>query len=149
MCRAIFCERRAMCALETRTGWLEDYRLQFDLPVGPGERGVANVAAATGARTHGVLYLLTPADFDRLDWTEGVNLGLYSRIPVTVAIADGEHLGAFTYRSSRSTPGRKPSLRYMRLLLEGAAEHGLPAEYVRFLEGFELAVDEREASPAT
>jgi len=149
MCRAIFCERRAMCALETRTGWLEDYRLLFDLPVGPGERGVANIEPATGECTHGVLYLLTPADFDRLDWTEGVNVRLYDRIPVTVAVGDGEQLAAFTYRSSRSTPGRKPSLRYMRLLLEGAAEHGLPPEYVRFLQSFELAIDEREARPAT
>jgi gamma-glutamylcyclotransferase len=146
MSRAVFRERRAMHPLATRHGWLDDHRLRFDLPVGPGERGVANVEPATGALTHGVLYLLTPADFDRLDWTEGVNLGLYTRIPVTVAVGDGEPLAAFTYRSSRSSPGRKPSPRYMRLLLDGAAEHGLPPEYVQLLQSFELAVDEREAA---
>jgi len=31
------------------------------------------------------------------------------------------------------------------LLLEGARQHGLPPDYVQFLESFELAVDEREA----
>jgi cation transport regulator ChaC len=146
MNRAIFCERRAMCAISTRLGWLADHRLCFDLPVGPGERGVANVAPEPGARTHGVLYLLTPEDFDRLDSTEGVHLGFYQRVAVMVAVGDGEHLPAFTYRSSHSHPGRKPSPRYMRLLLDGAAEHGLPPEYVRFLETFELAHDERETA---
>ena len=39
----------------------------------------------------------------------------------------------------------------MRLLLEGAAEQGLPPEYLRFLESFELAHDERveAGAPAT
>ncbi|TMA43484.1 MAG: hypothetical protein E6J81_16015, partial [Deltaproteobacteria bacterium] len=60
-------------------------------------------------------------------------------------------LPAFTYRSSVSKPERKPSARYMRLLLEGAAEQGLPPEYLRFLESFELAHDERveAGAPAT
>ena len=143
MSRAVFCERRTMHALATRPGWLDGHRLRFDLPVGPGERGVANVEPEAGARTDGVLYLLAPEEFDRLDRTEGVHLGLYRRVAVTVAVGDGEHLPAFTYRSSLSKPERKPSARYMRLLLEGAAEHGLPLEYVRFLESFELAHDER------
>ena len=64
-------------------------------------------------------------------------------VAVTVGVGDGEHLPAFTYRSSLSKPERKPSARYMRLLLKGAADHGLPPEYVRFLESFELAHDER------
>lgn len=51
MHRAIFCERRGMCPLVTRRAWLENHRLCFDLPVGPGERGVANLEAAAGART--------------------------------------------------------------------------------------------------
>ena len=39
--------------------------------------------------------------------------------------------------------GRKPSARYLGLLLEGAREHGLPADYVAQLEKLELAHDER------
>jgi hypothetical protein len=42
--------------------------------------------------------------------------------------------------------GRKPSRRYLRLLLDGAREHGLPEEWIRHLEGLELAVDERLGS---
>jgi cation transport regulator ChaC len=144
MSRAIFCERRGMCPRDSRWGWLDGYRLVFDLPVGPGERGVANVVVEPGARIHGVLHLLTAEEFDRLDRTEGVHAGFYRRVPVDVA---GEGVGtvsAYTYQSSFGSPGRKPSARYLGLLLTGAREHRLPEEWLRYLEGLELAWDERE-----
>ena len=55
-----------------------------------------------------------------------------------------ERVAAFTYQSSWTLAGRKPSARYLGLLVAGAREHGLPAEYVRFLESHELAKDERQ-----
>ena len=58
MSRSIFCERRGMRPLATRWGWLEGYRLCFDLPIGPGERAVANVEPQAGARFLGMLPLL-------------------------------------------------------------------------------------------
>jgi hypothetical protein len=144
MNRAIFLERRGMRPLATCRAQLEGYRLCFNIPIGPGERGVANVEPAAGARVFGVLYLLTPEDCERLDRTEGVHLGVYRRIPI-MAIADGEEeITAFTYRSSRTDDGRKPSARYLRLIVEGARQHGLPLDYVRSLESLELAWDERE-----
>ena len=144
MSRAIFLERRARRPLATRWGWLQDYRICFDLPVGPGERGVANLAMVPGARTCGVLYLLEAEDAERLDRSEGVHVGFYQRLTVEVSV-DGEgRVAAFTYRSSYSTAGRKPSARYMGLLLEGARQNELPAAYIGFLESFALAVDERE-----
>ena len=39
-----FLGRRRMRPLDTRVGRLDGFELRFDLPVGPGERGVANVA---------------------------------------------------------------------------------------------------------
>jgi cation transport regulator ChaC len=147
MSPAIFLERRAMRPLATRRAWLDGHRLCFDLPVGPGERGVANLERCGDARVWGVLYRLTPEQFDRLDRTEGVHRGFYRRTAVEVVVADdGERIGAFTYLSRFSTRGRKPSARYVGLLLEGARHHGLPDEYLRILQAFELAVDERLAS---
>ncbi len=143
MCDATFCGRRGMRPLAARAGRLDGYRLCFNLPVGPGERGVANIEPEPGATIYGVLYLLTRAELDRLDRTEGVHVGAYRRVPVEVVADDGAGLTAITYRSSRTTTGRKPSARYLQLLLDGAREHGLPREYVRFLEGLELAWDER------
>jgi len=146
MSRAIFLERRTMRPLAARRGYLEDYRLCFNIPVGPGERGVANLEALVGARTWGVLYLLTPSEFDRLDRTEGVPAGLYRRIAVDIAIDGDQRLRAFTYQSSMISDGRKPSARYLGLLLDGAQQFGLPAGYVDFLRSFPLASDERAAA---
>ena len=117
--------------------------MTFDLPVGPGERGVANLAVDAAAITHGVLHLITPDDFTILDRTEGVGNGYYGRTAVAVVDRDDARIEAWTYVSSHGAPGRKPSARYMGLLLEGAREHDLPAAYIRELEAIELAIDER------
>lgn len=143
MGRWTFVGRRRIHPLETRCARLDGYRVCFDIPVGPGERAVANVEPAAGACVWGVLYRLTAADAARLDRSEGVGAGIYRRIPVEVTDDRGERIAAFAYRSEAVRPGRKPSARYMGLLLEGARQHGLPAEYVRALEAVELARDER------
>ena len=143
MSGAIFVERRGMRPTATTWGWIDGYRLCFDLPVGPGERGVANVVPDAAARTCGVVYRITVEDAERLDHSEGVRGGFYRRIDVLVTTARDERVEAFTYHSSYGASGRKPSLRYMGLLLDGAREHGLPAGYVAFLRTFELARYER------
>jgi cation transport regulator ChaC len=146
LCRTIFVERRGLQPLEIRRARLDGHRLTFDLPVGPGERGVANLVADPAAATWGVCYLLDATACDRLDRTEGVHRGYYRRLEVSVVTDDGASLAAFAYQGSASVVGRKPSRRYLGLLLDGAREHGLPEEWIRYLEGLELAVDERLAS---
>jgi len=141
-----FLERRKMQPLAVRPGYLDGYRLCFDIPIGPGERGVANLALDASARTHGIAYSLTVDDADRLDVTEGVPRGFYYREIVSLTLADGTSVAAFTYRSTITSAGRKPSARYLGILLDGARTHGLPGEYVRWLEAWELAVDERLAA---
>jgi cation transport regulator ChaC len=143
MSRAIFVERRGMKPMASHPGRLDGHGLRFNLPVGPGERGVANLEIEPGARIWGVLYRLSVEDCKRLDRSEGVHVGLYQRIPVEVTSEIHGRVTAFTYRSSFVDTGRKPSARYMDLLLDGAREQGLPEEYVVFLQSFVLAVDER------
>jgi cation transport regulator ChaC len=142
MSRATFHERRGMVPLETHVASLEGFKLCFDIPVGPGERGVANLESAAAAVTHGVAYLLTIDDAERLDRTEGVPR-IYVRHPVSLWLADARTVHAFTYRGAISVPTRKPSARYLGLVLDGARTHGLPEAYIRALEDLELAVDER------
>ncbi|MDX2168560.1 MAG: gamma-glutamylcyclotransferase family protein [Deltaproteobacteria bacterium] len=144
MARAIFQERRALRPLAAHVAWLADHQLCFNIPIGAGERGVANVEPKPGARVCGVAYLLSVDCCERLDRSEGVHAELYWREPVILALANGAQVSGFTYRSARTTAGRLPSPRYMGLLLDGAAEHGLPDEYVAFLRAFTLARDERE-----
>ena len=141
---ATFLGRRRMRPLETRVAVLENFELCFDLPVGPGERGVANVMAREGEEVWGALYRLTHPEAERLDRTEGVPHDAYRRLEVQARAHDGERIAAFTYQSGRGQAGRKPSRRYLGLLLAGARHHGLPAHYVERLRGWPLAVDERE-----
>jgi cation transport regulator ChaC len=143
-----FLGRRRMQPLEARVGRLEGFELRFDLPVGPGERGVANVAPLAGADVWGVVYRLTHPDADRLDGTEGVQHGAYARLTVSVQDLAGRVVNAFTYRSERGREGRKPSRRYLGLLLAGARHHGLPDDWVARLRALPLAIDERETQLA-
>ena len=137
-----FLGRRRMRPDATRVARLDDYRLVFDLPIGPGERGVANLRSERGAQVWGVAYRISPGQARHLDRTEGVPRA-YRRIRVSLEGADGEHIPAFSYLSPHRRDGRKPSRRYLGLLLRGARHHGLPAEAIRVLRSLELAKDER------
>jgi hypothetical protein len=139
-----FLGRRRMRPLETRVARLEQFELRFDLPIGAGERGVANVAPREGEHVWGALYRLTHAEADRLDLTEGVRREFYRRIEVHARATDGARIAAFTYHSSRGRDGRRPSRRYLGLLLAGARHHGLPTPWIERLRAWPLAVDERE-----
>jgi len=143
MNRAIFESRRGMRPLQAQPALLENYGLRFNLPVGPGERGAANLESEAGSRIWGVLYLITVEQSEHLDLTEGVPRGAYRRLPVRTIADGGEQIEAFTYQSDRTSLGRKPSPRYIGLLIEGAVQHGLPDDYLRYLRSFELATDER------
>ena len=135
--------RRRMRPSEARVAHLRDHRLVFDLPVGDGERGVGNLLPSPGEMVFGVAYRITGAEAERLDATEGVPRA-YRRVSIDVETTDGASLAAFTYLSSYRREGRKPSERYLELLLRGARHHGLPAAYVRSLAELERALDERE-----
>jgi len=143
MIRGIFENRRGMHPVQARPAVLENYRIRFNLPIGRGERGVANLESWAGARVWGVLYLITTYEAEHLDRTEGVPLGGYRRIQVSVSVDGAQEIEAFTYQSDKISPRRKPSPRYIALLIEGAVQHGLPPDYIDYLRGFELAVDER------
>jgi hypothetical protein len=144
---ATFVERRGITPLECHCARLDDFALCFDLPVGPGERGVANLASLPGARLWGVAYRVTLDDAVRLDRTEGVDRGYYDRLAVTVLPSTPTPpLSAFTYQSRHRVAGRKPSARYLGIILDGARHHALPAEWIAYLESLELAMDERLAA---
>jgi hypothetical protein len=49
-------------------------------------------------------------------------------VPVTVETREGASIESFTYHAERGAEGRKPSRRYLRLLLTGARHHALPQQ---------------------
>ncbi len=139
-----FLGRRRMRPHESRVARLEHFELRFDLPVGRGERGVANVVRRPGDHVFGVAYAIGSRDAAHLDRSEGVHRGYYRRVTIELDPEDDEPFEAFTYTSPHGRPGRKPSRRYMGLLLVGARHHGLPEVWVERLRAFELARDERD-----
>ena len=147
MNRSIFEGRRGMRPLQALPALLKNYQLRFNLAIGPGERGVANLESEADASTWGVLYLITTDQAEHLDRTEGVHRCTYQRLQVSVTLEGGEPIRAFTYQSDRISQGRKPSPRYMSLLIEGAIQHRLPRDYLDYLQNFGLAVDERLSDP--
>src|SRR5260370_7183278 len=133
MNRGIFENRRGMRPIQAHSALLENYRLRFNLAIGPGERAVANLESQTGARTCGVLYLITVEQSEHLDRTEGVPRGAYRRIPVSAIVDASEQIAAFTYQSSRITLGRKPSARSIHFLIQAAPHHSLSPAYPPYL----------------
>ena len=73
----------------------------------------------------------------RLDATEGVPGRHYRHVLVLAEDANGNIVEAVTYMARGLDSDRAPSSRYISLLREGARAHGLPADWVKFLDSVE------------
>jgi gamma-glutamylcyclotransferase (GGCT)/AIG2-like uncharacterized protein YtfP len=102
----------------------------------------ANLVRAPGDRVWGVLYRLEKAHLAVLDRFESG----YERVEVEVSTAAGGSHRASTYRSDRITADPTPLDWYRGMILEGAREHGLPAEYLAFLEALPTRPEGRARS---
>jgi hypothetical protein len=132
--------RRGIRPREFRCGRVVGYQLRFNLDGRPkGKAAPANLCLDPNAEVWGVLYRITRRDLMRLDSTEGVPGRGYQHIAVEVEDLDGELLPAITYMARGKEVDGNPSLRYIKLMRDGARAHGLPEYYVRFLEAVEHA----------
>lgn len=88
-----------------------------------------------GDRVWGVVFEIADAEKPNLDRAEGLNQGYNERTVGVVDEAAATHQ-ALIYVAD--PPAVDASLRpyswYKRFVVEGARHHGLPADYVRFLE---------------
>ncbi len=123
-------------------GW----RLVFDKPRLFGvESSVANIVPDPHATVLGVAFAMTVDDFAHVELTEGVGFGHYARVELAVEAlppAPDAPAVAFSLSSDQRDPSLKPSTRYMSLIIDGALEHALPADWIDFLR----AVDACEES---
>jgi gamma-glutamylcyclotransferase len=132
--------RRGVQALEWRSGRVKGYRLRFNLGGRPAGRAApANLCPDPEAEVWGVLYRITRRDLMRLDATEGVPGRGYRHVAIQAEDSEGRLVGAIAYLAQGREADGRPSLRYITLLRDGARAHGLPAEYVRFLEAVDHA----------
>jgi len=109
---------------------LVGYRLAFDKRGADGS-GKANLRPDPTGRVWGALYSLDVSHWPDLDAHEPG----YERVDVDVARHDTS-LRVQTYRSQRFTADPVPHDWYGQLIVEGAREHVLPAEWIRTLEGW-------------
>jgi hypothetical protein len=111
-------------------GW----RVVFDKPalISIGE-SFANIVPDAGAVAHGVAFEVSDDDLAHIELTEGVLLGNYRRIEIPVeplTPCPAPPAIAASLASHRREPSLRPSTRYMALVVAGALEHGLPADYI-------------------
>ncbi len=86
-----------------------------------------------------MLYRISRAELLYLDATAGVPGWRYRQLWLGVEAAEGPPVNAVTYIADGNAEDGKPSLRYITLLREGAAAHGLPAHYLEYLNDVEAA----------
>jgi len=111
-------------------GW----RVVFDKPplFSIGE-AFANIVPEPDATALGVAFEVGDDDLAQIERSEGVSFGNYRRVELAVdplAPCDDAPASAMSLASERRDPSLLPSTRYMALVIAGALEHGLPAEYL-------------------
>lgn len=126
---------RVPSARKIGTGTLEKHELRFHKK--SGKDGSAKCDAhETGDpqhRLHGVVFHISPDEKPNLDWHEGLGKG-YETKQVTIVLADGSSIEAYTYYATDIDPGLKPLCWYREHVLRGARENELPAEHIRSIE---------------
>lgn len=113
---------------------LDGFRLAFDHPSRRWGGYAADVVPAPGAHTWGGLWTVSEVDLAALDRFEGVAVGAYARH--LLPVAGGLVRDAVVYRVASPQAEGAPAPRYLHVILEGAREFGLPAEWLRHLASF-------------
>lgn len=112
-----------------RRATLAHYDLTFNVY---GENGhiYANIVPGPGP-VLGVVYRLNPASMKRLDVYERG----YARASVIVTDEHGTELTATVYiaRPKHTGPPGPPKPTYLKRILDGASQHGLPPEYIEHI----------------
>ena len=116
--------------LRHRSARLDGYELDFRrLSPMRWRGGVADIVPRTNASLFGCIWELSEAELAALDRREGVAVGAYRRLAVTVT-TDGRGIEAETYTVVEKSPAPiPPTADYGRLMLDNARELGLPHNY--------------------
>lgn len=120
----------------SRVARLNGFRLAFNVTDAIGAERYANIVPTPGATVWGVAYWCSPAAMAALDEYECVAEGCYNRRWINVETIDGERLKVEVYIGGErfAVAEGRPSEWYLKIILEGATQHGLSAEYVRAIE---------------
>lgn len=135
---------RAPSATSLGAGTLDSHRLAFHKISDRDGSGKCGIVESRTDRVMGVLFRLDQGDKEDLDRHEGLGNG-YAQKRVTVIDRLGELVGALTYYATITDPNLKPFSWYLRHVIEGAREAGLPGLYLQMLMQAEAVEDKDEA----
>lgn len=110
---------------------LDEYQFTMN-KLGRDGSSKANIEPMKDAIVHGVAFLFNSDQWEVLDSFEGG----YKRVPVEIE-TDKKLNNASTYictDSLRLVRNRAPFGWYLDLILDGAAQHGLPLDYIRTIK---------------
>jgi gamma-glutamylcyclotransferase len=119
---------RAGDIAEDRPGRLDNYELVFNKRV-RGGTAAANIRPAPGRVVLGVLYKISEASYRNLDRFEGAPIH-YRRTQLDIVDSEGRTVPADVYIATKVEKGLRPASYYLKTILDGAAEHNLPPDYV-------------------
>lgn len=140
--------RERGCVAQTvEVACLPDFRLGFFGYAWIWDGGYDTVVEDPGSKVWGVLYRPTQSDWDALDGWMGARLdggGMYFHFPAVVTTSDGTRHHVRLYKKDILGHPTKPSDAYLRLLLRGAGQRGLPDSYLEQLR----AMETRRADPS-
>jgi hypothetical protein len=128
---------------------LKDFKLVFNRvsDAAPQVEGLANLESLTGAEIEGVLYQLPKTAMDFLE----VNEPGYHRIKIRATVGADETDATVFIADSDCVGAEKPPNRAdLTSMIEGAAEHGLSENYLKYLKTLDPAFmnqDAHEQSP--
>lgn len=123
---------RAGEIFEERVARLDNYELAFNKKVRGGTAG-ANIRPAPGKSVEGVAYKINESAFRNLDRFEGAPVH-YRRIQVNVQDREGHAIAAQAFIATKVEKGLRPARHYLKTILEGAAEHNLPPDYIESIQ---------------
>ncbi len=113
---------------------LPNWEVQFNFMSRTYNGGVTGIEPAAAKLVRGVLYEVDNDELLHLDSIEGVPDGIYFRQTIYVVDDSGKAVKAATYRTTNPKGPFKPTKKYLGLMVSGAKEHGLDADYVKDLE---------------
>jgi len=125
-------QRRCPRAKPLGRARLPGYRLAFSRYSRQRRGGSADMVEDASSEVWGVLYEVGEECLASMDRVEGVPVA-YRRGRVTVFDDAGKSYDVLTYVANK-TGDFLPSRSYMEVILRGAREYGLPAEYIEGLE---------------
>ncbi|XP_062131497.1 gamma-glutamylcyclotransferase-like isoform X1 [Drosophila sulfurigaster albostrigata] len=129
-------------------GKLKDYRLDFHGKSNTWNGAPATIVPMKGAQVLGTIWEVDQCHLESLDDQEGVSYGIYAPINVSVdSLNDKREIQCRVYHlcdqpktdvhglncNEEATYCRLPSTTYLKVLVKGAKETGLPSEYIKWL----------------